>query len=91
VQVRAAVRSVETNLESVVISTKATELSVKKYELEKARFDAGLSTARLVLQAQDDLEASRLSELQAKVTLRNAIAELHRLEGSSLTKYNIAL
>lgn len=91
VNVRTVVRSVETNLVSVELAAKATELSAKQYELQKARFDAGLSTSRLVLQAQDDLEIARLAELSAKVTLRAAVAELHRLEGTSLQRYNIAL
>jgi outer membrane protein TolC len=89
VQVRAAVRAVETNLEGVQISTLATALSEKQYELEKARFDAGLSTSRLVLEAQDSLERARISELQSRVTLRTTLAELHRLEGSSLGRYGI--
>jgi outer membrane protein TolC len=91
VQVRSAVRAVETNIASVDIAAKATELSAKQYELQKARFDAGLSTSRLVLQAQDDLEAARLNELTTKVALRAAVAELHRLEGSSLRRFNINL
>lgn len=90
-QVRAAVRAVETNLESVAISRKATELSERQYELEKARFDAGLSTSRRVLEAQDDLETARVAELQARVNLRNAMAELNRLDGSSLSLYSVAL
>lgn len=90
-QVRSAVRSVETNLESVKIATLAARLSERQYELEKARFDAGLSTSRRVLEAQDDLEAARVNELQAKVTLHTAIAGLHRVEGSSLQRYAITL
>ncbi|MDI1250449.1 MAG: TolC family protein [Lacunisphaera sp.] len=91
VQVRSAVRSVETNLESVKIATLASELSQKQYELEKARFDAGLSTSRRVLEAQDDLEANRVNELSAKVTLHTAVAALHRIEGSSLQRYGVSL
>lgn len=91
VQVRSAVRSVETNLESVKIATLASELSQKQYELEKARFDAGLSTSRRVLEAQNDLETNRVNELQAKVTLHSAISALHRIEGSSLQRYSISL
>lgn len=91
VAVRTAVRSVEVNIQSVAISAKATELSEKQYQLQKARFDAGLATSRQVLQAQDDLEAARVNELQAKVALRSAAAELHRLEASSLARYKIAL
>lgn len=91
VQVRSAVRSVETNLESVRIAVLAARLSEQQYELEKARFDAGQSTSRRVLEAQNDLETARVSELQAKVTLQNAITALHRLEGSSLQRYAITL
>jgi hypothetical protein len=64
----------------VEIAAKATGLSEKQYQAQKARFDAGLSTSRLVLQAQDDLETARFNELAAKVALRNALAQLHRLE-----------
>jgi outer membrane protein len=91
VQVRSAVRSVETNLESVKLATFASGLSQRQYELEKAKFDAGLSTSRRVLEAQDDLESNRVNELLAKVTLHTAIAALHRLEGSSLQRYAVQL
>lgn len=91
VQVRSAVRSVETNVESVRIATLAAKLSEEQYELEKAKFDAGQSTSRRVLEAQDDLEAARVSELQAKVNLQSAITALHRIEGSSLQRYSVTL
>lgn len=91
VQVRTAVRSVETNIESVAISELASQLSARQYELEKARFDAGLSTSRRVLEAQTDLETARVNELQARVTLRTSLAALHRLEGSSLEAYRVEL
>ncbi|MBA3848873.1 MAG: TolC family protein [Opitutus sp.] len=91
VQVRAAVRAVETNNESVKISSLARELSEKQYELERARFDAGLSTSRRVLEAQNDLETARVNELQAKVALRNAYAALYRIEGSAPQRYGAQL
>jgi outer membrane protein len=91
IQVRSAVRSVETNLESVKIASLASTLSQKQYELEKAKFDAGLSTSRRVLEAQDDLETARVSELQAKVSLHTAISALHRIEGSSLQRYAVEI
>ena len=91
VSVRSAVRAVETNLAAVEIAAKATELSTKQYDLQKGRFDAGLSTSRLVLQAQDDLETARVTELAARVTLRTSIADLHRLEGSSIARYKVVL
>ena len=91
VQVRSAVRSVETNMESVKIAALSSELSQKQYELEKARFDAGLSTSYRVLQAQTDLDKARVNELQARVALNSAIAALHRIEGSSLQRYSVNL
>lgn len=91
VEVRSAVRAVETNRESVAISGMATRLSERQYELERARFNAGLSTSRRVLEAQDDLEVARVNELQSQVNLRIALAELQRLEGSSLTRFRIVL
>ena len=91
VQVRSDVRAVETNLASVAIAAKATELSEKTYEQQDARFHAGLATSRIVLQAQDDLETARLNELTTKVALRTAVAELHRLEGTSIDRFKIQL
>jgi len=91
VSVRAAVRSVQTNQESVRISGLATQLSQRQFDLEKARYDAGLSTFRRVQEAQEDVDTSRVNELQAKVTLRNALADLARLEGTSLQRYKITL
>ena len=91
VQVRSAVRAVETNEENVRISALATELSQKQFEQEKARYEAGLSTFRFVQQSQADLDTARVNELQAKVNLRVSLADLARLEGSSLSRYNINL
>ena len=48
-------------------------------------------TARNLLQAQDDLETARLSELQAKVGLNTALSALQRLEGLTLDTYHITV
>ncbi len=91
VQVRTAIRSFETNRESVEISSLSTELSEKQFEFEKARYEAGLSTFRFVQQSQADLDAARVNELQARVNLHLSLADLARLEGSSLDRYKIKL
>ena len=88
-QVRAAVRAVDTNIESVKISAQASQLSQRQYELEKAKFEAGLSTSYRVLQTQNDLETARVNELQARVSLRNSLSALHHIEGSSLQRYGV--
>jgi len=81
VQARSAVRLVKSGIETVEASKLAVQLSEQQYELEKARFDAGLSTSRRVLDAQSDLDQARLTDLDNKVTLQRAIADLNRLEG----------
>lgn len=90
-RVRSAVRAVETNRESVAVSALATELSLRQFETEKARYEAGLSTYRFVEDSRQDLDAARVSELLARVNLRIALAELTRLEGTSLDRYQVEL
>jgi len=91
VNVRASVRAVQASVESVRSSAENTRFAEKAYELTKAQFDAGLATSYLVLQSQNTLETARVSELQAKVNLLLAIANLRFLEGSSLQLYRINL
>ena len=91
VNVRTSVRAVDSNVTAVEIASKATELAARQYEQQKARYDAGLSTSRLVLLAQDDLENARFQELSARLALRRAVAELHRLEGSSIERFKVQL
>ncbi|HOG92651.1 MAG TPA: TolC family protein, partial [Opitutaceae bacterium] len=91
VQVRAAVLAVATGIESVKIAAQATELSRRQYEMEKARFDAGVSTAYRVLESQTDLEKARVSEVESRVNLRVAVADLQQIEGSSLARFKVAV
>ena len=76
---------------AVSAATAAEVLSHKQYDLQKAKFDAGLATSYDVLQAQNQLETSQISEIQAQVNLRVSLADLRFLEGSSLPIYHISL
>ncbi len=91
VNVRRAVLAVQTGIQSVRSSAENTRYATKAYELTKAQFDAGLATSYLVLQSQNTLETARVSELQAKVNLLSATANLRFFEGSSLQLYRINL
>ena len=91
VNVRNAVRALETSVENLRLSSLTAELSAREYETEKARYDSGLSTFRRVQESQDDLDQARLAELQAKVNLRVAQANLDRLEGTAADRYSITL
>jgi outer membrane protein TolC len=91
VAVRNAVRDLETSLDALRLSSLTAELRAREFELEKARYDSGLSTFRRVQESQDDLDLARLSELQAKVALRTSQANLDRLEGSAAERYRLTL
>lgn len=91
VSVRNAVRALETSAENLRLSSLTAELRSREYETEKARYDSGLSTFRRVQESQDDLDLARLAELQAKVNLRAAQANLDRLEGTAADRYGITL
>ena len=89
--IRNAIRSVQTNRESVRLAALASNLAQEQYEAERIRYRSGLSTSRRVLEAQTDLEAARVAELQTKLNLRTALSALYRIEGSSLDHYGITL
>lgn len=91
VQVRTALRALATGQENLRLSTLSTALSARQFELEKARYESGLSTFRAVQQSQDDLDLARLAELQARISLRVAQANLDRLEGTALNRYRLTL
>jgi outer membrane protein len=86
---RIAVRNVTTALEGISIRELATKLSIEEFEMEKAKFDAGLSTGRQVLEAQQRMDESRVDELQAKIDLLNAYSDLRELDGASINRYGI--
>ncbi len=91
VSVRTAVRALETGAENLRLSTLAARLSGREFEVEKARYDSGLSTFRRVQETQDAFDQAKLAELQAKVSLRTAQANLDRLEGNATERYQITL
>jgi outer membrane protein TolC len=56
---------------------------------EQARFEVGTSTAILVAQAQRDLLASQIAEVETLVTYREARIRLYLAEGSLLGRRGV--
>ena len=83
--IRKAVRAAETGVERVNIAQLRSRLSREEYELEKAKFEAGLSTSRLVLDAQQRADQARVSEFMAFVRVEE------RLVGAPARPGNLAL
>jgi outer membrane protein TolC len=61
----------------------------EKFRAETAKFRVGKSTALLVAQAQRDLVASQVAEVEAVTNHLKAMTELFRLEGSLLERRGI--
>jgi len=91
VNVRFAIRAVQSSREGLAAATKAAILAEKQYELELAEFKVGLVTSYDVLLTQNQLETAKVAEIQARVNLYNALANLHMLEGTSLQTYRVNL
>jgi outer membrane protein TolC len=64
-QVRDAVRTLETAYKRVDATRASRELSERRLEAEQKKFGVGMSTSFLVFQAQRDLALARTNELQA--------------------------
>jgi len=86
---RVAIRGAQLAEESIIIKTLASQLSAEEFEMEKAKFDSGLSTGRRVLEAQQRMDESQVNELQSKIDLLNAHSTIERIDGSLLERYNI--
>jgi outer membrane protein len=91
VEVREAVRNVETNIKRVSVTRGARELAQKKLEAEEKKLAVGLSSVREVLRFQDDLSAEQSREIRALTDYNVSLANLDRAKGTTLTRLNIVV
>ncbi len=91
VEVRRAVRSVQTNARRV----KSADLNVikqeKKTDAEQKRYENGLSTAYQVLQFQRDFLAAEADRISAVIDYMKALSHLERVKASLLEARHITL
>jgi len=88
-EIRTAVRTLQTTYKQVVAYKVARELAEQKLSAEEERLRVGLSTNYLVLQYQRDLTTARVSELQAIISYNLAQVALDRSTGTILEKRKI--
>jgi outer membrane protein len=79
-QVRDAGRQVDTSLKRVEATKKAREFAERRYDAEQKRINVGLSTTFQLLQAQRDLNASRLAELNAIIAYNRALVNFEAVQ-----------
>ncbi len=77
IDVRAALRAINTARRQIVAAQKGRELAEKNLDAEKKKFDNGMTTSFQVTQIQRDLSAARTAELQALAVYRKALAAYH--------------
>ena len=90
-EVRSAVRAVETNYERVGARKEARALAEQKLEAEEAKLKVGLSNNFFVLNYQRDLALARTNELRAMIDYTLSLAYLDKVTGVSLDKRNIKI
>jgi len=91
VDVRTAVRAVESGYERVVAARKNVELQTKKLDAEQKKFDNGMSTSFEVFTFQTDLRNAQLSLIQALLDYNKSLADLERAKGTLLASKGLKL
>jgi outer membrane protein TolC len=91
VEVREAVRNVETNVKRVSVTRGARELAQRKLEAEEKKLAVGLSSVREVLRFQDDLSLEQSREIRALTDYKVSLANLDRAKGTTIERLNIVV
>ena len=87
--IKNAVREVESNAKRVEAYRVARELAEKRLEAEEKKLNVGLTTNYFVLQYQEELANAKSMELKSLVDYNLAWATLERATATSLEKHNI--
>ncbi len=88
-EVKTAVRTVQTNYKRMQAYRAARELAEKTLEAEEKKLKVGLTTHYTVLQLQRDLANAISAELRAVIEYNLSLAQLDRNMGVSLKNKNI--
>jgi len=83
-EVRDAVRDVETNVKRVQAYRIASELAERRLQAEVKKLNVGLTTNYFVLQFQEELGNARSLEIKALIDYNLALARLEKTTGLSL-------
>ena len=89
--VRQTARAVDTNRKRIDATRVARELAAKRLEAEQKKFEVGMSTSFLIVQAQRDLAQAAANELRALIDYNKAIVLFERARGTILERANVAV
>lgn len=83
-QIRNLARNVQTNSKRVESTRASRALAEKRLEAEEKKFQAGMTSSFLVIQAQRDLSQARNSELQAIIDYLKSVVDYETSQQSPL-------
>lgn len=78
--IASAALAVRNSQEAVQAAQASRELAERRLEAEQSKFDVGMSTNYLVVQAQRDLADAQNSELRALLNYRKALVDFQRVQ-----------
>ncbi len=90
-EIREAVRGIETNIKRVNATKLARRLAEQKLDAEEKRFEVGLSTSFNILEFQKDLAEEQSKEIKAIIDYNKSLVKLERVKGTTLEKNEIRL
>ncbi len=90
-EVRRTARAVDTNRKRIDATRVARELAKKRLEAEQKKFEVGMSTSFLIVQAQRDLAQAAANELRALIDYNKAIVAFERARGTILERANVSV
>ena len=79
-QVRDAAWKIDMNAKRIETTHAARELAEQRLDAERKRFEVGMSTSFLVIQAQRDLAQAKTSELSAVLAYDLALVDFEALQ-----------
>ena len=89
--VKEAMRGVQTNFKRIRTNQAARKLSERQEKAERERFNLGLSTTRLVLEFQRDLRLAQGRELRAILDYNESLSRLRLVTASAFEHYDIEI
>lgn len=87
--VKEAIRQIETTYKRIRTNQTSRRLSEKQLKAEEERLNLGLSTTRLVIEFQRDLRIAQSRELRAILDYNQSLSRLRLVTASTLDHYNI--
>ena len=91
VDVRVAVRNLESGLKRIEAASKNAELQRKKLDAEEKKFDNGMSTSFEVLTFQNDLASAELAAIRARLNHAKSLTAFERAKGTLLEARGLTL